>query len=142
LFGGTSLGVRRLVGRADPAYFTSGLRAVLSHHLTDSSRRKLINWGCVTELKKADVLGALQYRPPPKPRTWRQVLVLWAYIADELSRYSYEYQRYYYNRRDIRLIPVQGRGELYAAREVARLGEKKALRSEEDWAFLSESLLV
>ena len=50
--------------------------------------------------------------------------------------------RYYHNHTAVRIVPVQGKKVLYAAKEVVRLGEKKLLQSQDDWQFLAERLLV
>lgn len=112
-------------------------RPPLSAHVSATDREKLIDRGVVEEIGKWDVLNVLQTKHLPRPETWRQLLCLWTYLAPELTGYSARNQR-----RQIRLIPVQGKDVLYAADEVVRLAEKRLLHSEDDWTFLSTHLLV
>jgi hypothetical protein len=90
------------------------------------------------EIDKNTLLTILRSRHLPKPATWHKLMVLWAYIAPEITGY----QRSYVSGKDLRIVPVQGKNVLYAANEVVRLGEKKLLQSEDDWEFLSKHLMV
>ena len=112
-------------------------REVLCQHINLTNRTKLLRWGVVDEIDKQDLLRILQLKHLPKPDTWRQLLNLWAYIAQEITGY-----RHYLNAADVRIVPVQGKAVLYAANEVVRLGEKKLLQSDNDWVFLANYLIV
>jgi len=119
------------------ASFDEKNRPVLCRFVTDSDRRKLLNGDLVDEIDKYKFLTILRQSSFPKPSTWHQLLDLWSYIAPEVTGY---YPRY--RAKDIRIIPVQGKGNLYAATEVIRLGERKLLDSESDWEFLAPHITV
>jgi hypothetical protein len=112
-------------------------RPALCQHVDDPDRKKLLRWGLVEEIDKQTLLRILQSKHLPKPETWRQLMLLWAYVAPEITGY-----RHYVNPKDVRIVPVQGKDVLYAASEVVRLGEKKLLQSEADWEFLAAHLVV
>lgn len=119
------------------AFFADEDQTVLSRHVSPGDRRKLANWGCVKTVAKSDVVDVLEAKHLPRPGSWRQLMMLWAYLADEVSAH-----RYYRSNVGVKVVPAQGRDVLYAAEEVVRLGEKKLLQSDEDWSFLAQHLLV
>ena len=110
--------------------------AILCRHVAADDRKKLVNWSLIETFAKSDLLTCLREQHLPRPRTWAQLLNLWSYIAPEVTSYRM------YDADQLRINPVQGKGELYAAAEVVRLGEKKLLQSELDWQFLAERLSV
>ena len=112
-------------------------RPAFSHFVSTESRSRLIKNGYIEQITKADVLKTLVASHLPKPETWRQLLKLWVYISSDMTWY-----RTSIDKASLRIIPVQGKDVLYAAREVTRLGEKKLLQSEQDWEFLDQYLLV
>jgi hypothetical protein len=117
--------------------FTDSARPILSHHISAENRKKLINWNSIDQISKEDVLTTLKSKHLPKPDSWAQLLLLWAYVAEDVV--GYHYNR---NHKDVRILPVHGKDVLYAANEIVRLGEKKLLQSQEDWEFLAAHLLV
>ena len=117
--------------------FTDNARPILSHHISAENRKKLINWNSIDQVSKEDVLTTLKSKHLPKPASWAQLLLLWAYVAEDVV--GYHYNR---NHRDVRILPVHGKDVLYSANEIVRLGEKKLLQSQEDWEFLAACLLV
>ena len=119
------------------AILDSRSRPAFSRFVSPESRNRLIKTGYIDQISKADVLKTLQSCHLPKPETWRHLLKLWAYIAPDMTWY-----RTPIDKSSLRIIPVQGKDVLYAANEVARLGEKKLLQSEQDWEFLDQYLLV
>lgn len=112
-------------------------RPALCQHIELSDRKKLLHWGIVDEINKPKFLATLQSTHPPKPKTWRQLMALWAYIAPDVAGYGGDVRA-----KNIRIVPVQGRDVLYPATKVVRLGEKKLLQSEADWEFLATHLIV
>ncbi len=118
--------------------FSDARRPVLCRYISEDNLSKLLNWDVVEKKDKDGLLAILKAKHLPKPETWRQLMILWAYIADEVSSGSY----YYRPHKDIRVFPVQGKKTLFSAKEVIRLSEKKLLSSQDDWEFLSEYLLV
>ena len=119
------------------AFFARDKQAILARAVSASNRQKLANWGCVEAVAKSNVIEVLEAKHLPRPGSWRQLMMLWAYVSDQVSAH-----RFYSSHTDVRVVPVQGRDVLYAAAEVVRLGEKKLLQSEEDWTFLAQHLLV
>jgi len=108
----------------------------LSSTISDANRLKLVNWGHVTAISDDDVLNALQGTHPPKPKTWHQLLALWAYLAPLVSGYG----RHQIRNESLCVVPAQAKQVLYSADEIVRLGEKKLVPSEDDWRFLGERL--
>ncbi|MGQ4806699.1 hypothetical protein NKDENANG_00032 [Candidatus Entotheonellaceae bacterium PAL068K] len=117
--------------------FNDDARPILSRHVRSDHRRKLANWNSIDEIGKKDVLGTLQSKHLPRPESWLQLLVLWAYVADDVV--GYHYGR---NHKTVRIFPAQGKNVLFSATEIVRLGERKLLQSQEDWQFLANYLLV
>jgi hypothetical protein len=112
-------------------------RPPLSQHVETGDRQKLLRWGVASEINRQQLLATLQNKHLPRPETWRQLLHLWAYIAPEVTGY-----RRHINAASLRIVPVQGKDVLYAAKDTVRLGEKKLLQSEDDWQFLASHLIV
>lgn len=117
--------------------FDSGGRPALSRHICALDRKKLHHWGVVERITKENILAVLQTKHLPKPESWVRLLKLWVYIAPDMTGW-----RMSSTRSKLRIVPVQGKNVLYAADDVVRLGEKRLLRSDDDWKFLSEHLLV
>lgn len=112
-------------------------RPPLSRHVSPDDRKKLVNWQFVEQLGKSSILDAFRLKHLPKPRSWRRLLKLWAYIGPEISGF-----RSFVSGDRLNIVPVQGRDTLHAPSEVVRLGDKRLLQSEADWEFLAEHLLV
>ncbi|MEX1027218.1 MAG: ATPase [Candidatus Paceibacterota bacterium] len=118
--------------------FDEKARPLLSRHISTDDWRKLSNWNLFDEIEKSRVLDILGQKHLPRPGSWRQLLSLWSYVSDAVSKKHYDGR----SRKGVRIIPVQSRDVLYSADEVVRLGEKRLLHSEDDWDFLSQYLLV
>ena len=114
--------------------FSGGRLSILSRHVSEPDWGKLSNLGHIERLSKFQVLGTLRYSRLHRPRSWKRLLRLWDYLAVELADTSN-------NPRSVRIVPVQGEDELYAANEVVRLGERRTLRPA-DWDFLTPFLLL
>ena len=119
------------------ALFDEQGRAPLSQKISDENIAKLKNWNTIAEIGNQDILDVLQKKHFPKPPTWHQLLSLWAYL-DKLHQ-SYEYNC---TEDALNIVPVQGKDILMAAADVVRLGEKRIIPSNEDWAFLGDRLSV
>jgi len=119
------------------SFFTDQKCSILSRYVSIEDRQKLSHWGAVGDVEKSDVINVLESKHLPRPNTWRQLMMLWDYLSSEVSVHGN-----YRTHTGVKIVPVQGRGVLYAADEVVRLGEKKLLHSDEDWNFLAERLLV
>ncbi|MCA9112322.1 MAG: ATP-binding protein, partial [Planctomycetaceae bacterium] len=120
------------------AFFDQASRPLLSRHITVDDRKKLSNWNLVSQIDKNHILDVLEEKHLPRPESWRRLMSLWAYVADDVCKTNY----FGKSRRSVRIVPVQSKDVLYSADEVVRLGEKRLLQSEDDWDFLSEYLLV
>lgn len=116
------------------AAFGSDNPSILSRHINEKNRNKLLNWGHVDILKKSDVLVTLKSTRLPRPQSWIQLLNLWAYVSDKIVA------PWFYHR-NIRILPVQGEEKLYAAHEIVRLGPRLPLERA-DWEFLAPHLLT
>ena len=117
------------------AFFDAQNRPLLYSSISSENQRKLINWQYVDEIDKSQIIRIIEEKHLPKPETWRQLMILWAFLAEDVTRY-------YGGHKGVRIVPVQGQDILYAASEVKRLGEKQLLQSDDDWIFLSKYLLV
>lgn len=112
-------------------------RPPLCRQLDRVDQQRLVRWKLVEQLDKFKLLEALQLKQPPRPQTWRQLLVLWAYVAPEITSYQSTVSA-----RRLRIVPVQGQDLLQTGAAVVRLGSGKLLRSEDDWRFLAAHLMV
>ena len=116
------------------AAFGTDSPSILSRHIIEQGQDKLLNRGYVDVLEKFEVLDMLESVRLPRPQSWQQLLMLWAYVADEIVSYWSDHH-------DARIVPVVGKEQLYAADEVVRLGARLALERA-DWAFLAPFLLT
>ena len=137
---GNCLGVpHELLGVWSPEQVTAGFSedglAILSQHVGQRDRTKLVNCGHIKTLVKSQVLETLKNNHLPRPQDWQQLLRLWEYVAGELINSIRS------SNRDARIVPVNGKNVLYAAHEVVRLGERRNLKPE-DWEFLSPHFLA
>jgi hypothetical protein len=118
-------------------FFDPKGRRPLCRHVSRTDRTKLRLWGFTEEIDKTRVLEVLRDRHLPLPETWRQLWILWNYVAAEITQ---PWRTPFH--RDVRIVPVEGKDVLYSAKEVVRLGDKKLLDAQEDWRFLAEHLPV
>ncbi|MFN8861978.1 MAG: sacsin N-terminal ATP-binding-like domain-containing protein [Gemmatimonadaceae bacterium] len=119
------------------ARFNKMGRPSLSAHVAVSDRRKLRNWGMVDEIDKATILAALKEHQLPRPSSWTQMLLLWAYIAPEITGY-----RYFPGVEKLNVVPVSRGDTLLSASEAVRLGDSNLLKSEGDWEFICDLVTV
>jgi hypothetical protein len=112
-------------------------RPSLSAHVAVSDRRKLRNWALVDEIDKATILAALKEQQLPRPHSWSQMLLLWAYIAPDITGY-----RNFQGVEKLNVVPVSRGDFLLSASEAARLGDSDLLQSEGDWDFLRDLVTV
>lgn len=117
--------------------FDSSGRPALTRHISDTDTKKLLHWRLVEGISKEKILSVLQSTHLPKPESWGRLLRLWVYIAPEITGW-----RMSSTRSKLSIVPVQGKNVLYASDDVVRLGEKRLLRSDDDWELLSRHLLV
>ena len=118
------------------AFIIQGQCPILCQQIEPHNLANLCQWDCVGRVDKQELLSVMKRLRLPKPVTWAHVLTLWAYIHEDITGYARDKYK------DVRLIPVQGKDDLYAAAEVTRLGERKLLQSDDDWEFLAKYLLV
>lgn len=118
--------------------FDSGRRPLFCNEVGPKVRSRLIKQGYLTSLDDGDVHTVLRNNHLPRPKSWKNLLNLWAAVALDFTEHPFLAPL----RKDFRIVPVQAQDNLYSAQEVVRLGEKKLLHSEADWDFLSKFLLV
>jgi hypothetical protein len=111
-------------------------RQLLSNDVSKSDKDKLVYLGLIERITKSQVIISLQNKQIPKPESWIHLLNLWNYIAPEILGSKYPIKK-----DSLRIVPVQGKNELYSSSEVVRLGERRAFQSNDDWLFLSTYLL-
>lgn len=119
------------------AFFDEEERPALCRHVERRNWKKLMNCGFIEQFDKERVLETLQAKHPPKPKSWRNLLNLWDYVAPEVTDYRQDVDS-----KNIRILPVQGKDILCGSSEIVRLGESKLLNSKNDWEFLSDYLIV
>lgn len=119
------------------AFLDDEERPCLSPHVSEGDLEKLQRRGLVEEVTKETLISVLQSERLPRPESWRALMKLWSFIAPEITGY-----RRYGRADSVRIVPVQGKDDLYSAREVVRLGDKRLLQSNDDWEFLSGHLIV
>jgi hypothetical protein len=119
------------------ALLDKGGRPALARSIGLADRSKLVHWRMVDDIGKEALLNVLSSTHLPRPKTWRQLLTLWSYLAPEVTAIWPSVKP-----ENLRIVPVQGKEVMYSASEVVRLGEKKLLQSEDDWNFLAEYLVV
>jgi hypothetical protein len=117
--------------------FDSDGRPTLAAEVTQRNREKLFSRDLIQEIDGDDVLVALTQRRPPQPKTWGQLLKLWAFLPSDLGTY-----RYNDTRDALNIIPVQGSDRLSSSSHVSRIGEKRLLQSEEDWSFVARFIKI
>lgn len=120
-------------------FFDQKHRPVLAREVSQSARVALVRLGCLESLSDERVLNVLKDNHLPRPKSWRELLELWAAVAPHVTKNVPNWMPSW---KDIRIVPVQAHDTLYSAKEVVRLGEKRLLRTEGDWDFLSRFLLV
>ncbi len=112
-------------------------RPSLSQKIREEDQRLLVQWELVERIEKSAILRLLQRESLPRPQNWRQLLALWSYVGSDVSRH-----RSVNHPDSLHIVPVQGSTDLHRARDIVRLGEKRALRSERDWQFLAKHLRI
>ena len=119
-------------------------RPALCRYIAPVDRERLASRGFVDTFSKQDFVEVLQSSQIPRPKTWRQLFNLWTYISPEVTDYHYTDTDHYYHSpiTGAKIVPVQGKDELFDASDVVRLGEDKLLQSDDDWEFLACHLIV
>lgn len=118
--------------------FGDGRQHVLAEEVSQSARNVLQKWDWLSVLTATEVLTRLQSdERMPKPRRWDCLVNLWNFVQ-ETVQHDYSGQV----RRTVKMLPVEGKDNLFAADEVVRLGASRRLASAEDWDFLSQLIVV
>lgn len=125
-------------------YFDDQKRVPLLPTISPRHQANLQQWNYVTAIGKSHVIARLQQKRLPKPESWHKLLHLWAYVQSETtSQWGWYVTDQLKNiRENIKIIPVQGKDELYAPNEIVRLGDTRLLQSDDDWNFLADHMLV
>ena len=116
--------------------FESPARPLISTKISKSNLDKLSRWNLIESLTKHKLYERLRGSRLPQPNSWKQLLILWDYLSPDIISYRAGIIG------DLAIVPVNGQSCLYSANDVVRLGEKRLVRSEEDWLFLSPYLKV
>lgn len=112
-------------------------RPALSGAISAESIQKLSAWNLASVLTRQDLMARLAQIPVPKPDTLEQLVALHAFLHPEICSYWKNPAA-----DGLRIFPAAGKVTLASARELVRLGEKKFLRTQDEWKFLSRFLLV
>lgn len=72
---------------------------ILSPFISDQNREKLANWKATDELDKSDILDVFEDKYLVRPRTWRQLMLLWEFVSSDISR-----SRYHSTRTGVRIL--------------------------------------
>ena len=107
-------------------------RAALANEVSASNRAKLSRQGHVHDVKRADVITALQSKRMPVPESWGHLAVLWAWLAPDIASY-----RRGFSPQSLNIVPVAGESHLSTAQQVRRLPEALAALRHEDAQFVS-----
>lgn len=111
-------------------------KPILSRHVREEDRNRFCAW--LIEVSKEEILTDLMNKSPPRPKTFRQLLNLWAYVSREVCTLSYSSRPY----KTVHVVPVEGQDHLFRYYDVVRLGEERMLQSQDDWQFLLKYLCV
>lgn len=92
----------------------------------------------VHSIDASDVIRRLEGDPnPPRPESWGQLHALWRFVQEEV-KYDWNNEK----RRDLRIVPVTGEQELFAANSVIRLSTRREAITEADWKFITDHALA
>jgi hypothetical protein len=112
--------------------------ALLCRHISDVNRDLLSDWEWVKPVTATQVIQRLMSgKRPPRPREWEGLLRLWEFVQSHIG-WDYGGTK----RKALRVVPVKGQSDLFAATEVVRLSSAKSIVAPEDWEFLSNHMLV
>lgn len=115
---------------------------VLAAEVPNEARRRLVDWSCLDLLSEQDAIKRLTsdangHDKPPRPQDWTQLLALWRFVFGAIKS-DYDNSQ----RRSLMMIPVEGDLELHPAAQVVRVSSRPVAMRDEDWAFVSDLLLV
>jgi hypothetical protein len=118
--------------------FDEAKRPPLCRYISAKNKKKLKSWGQVEEEKEDYLLDILRKQSIPKPDSWEKLFILWEYIEEKRG------QRYNPDYGTLRIVPVQGKSDLFAVNDVIRIGKtgkvKELRESVDDWKFLEQYL--
>ncbi len=127
-----------LLGVWSPSQVSAGFsldnQPILSRHVIERDKEKLINWDHVKQLSGSEAIEVLRRKRMPRPNSWWQLLRLWSFALGPMNALPSD-------NRSFRIVPVRGKDVLYAASEVVRPGERRTLETG-DWEFLAPFLLT
>ena len=116
--------------------FGSGRLTVLSTLIERQAIDRLTWDEHIETLAYSQVWNTLRHSRLPRPVSWRGLLSLWTYLADTGKWFLYSNTV-----SSLKIIPVQGRDELFAAEDVVRVDRARTLNAS-DLEFLTRSLLI
>jgi len=121
------------------ALFDESHRPILAAAVDAETRAGLARSGHLPQIGLSEVMQVLRNNHLPRPDSWSSLLMLWQAVAETIAAPRQPWQQSW---NDVRIVPVQGHDCLYSGPEVVRLGEKRLLKSNDDWEFLGRHLLV
>lgn len=124
-------------GERTPYMVDEFSRPALSRLVSSRNQRKLRDWKWIKSIGKVTVRQLLRTKLLPVPPSWRQLLMLWAYMAEDAIG-----TRATVNAESINFVPVKGSDVLHAARDVVYVDDRQKLQADEDWALLTAHLRV
>ena len=116
--------------------FGQGRLTVLSRFIEQQDIDRLTWDEHIETLTYSKVWSTLRHSRLPRPESWRGLLSLWTYLADTGKWFLYNNTI-----SSLRIVPVQGRDELFAAEDVVRVDRARTLKAS-DLEFLSRFLLI
>ncbi len=117
---------------------------LLSPHVSAGHQSRLEVWGWLNRVDKKEIIDRLSESPRPRrPLEQQAMLRLWQFVEESVSRWDSS------ARNRVRIIPVEGRDDLYNVAEVARLAGTRSRLSigsdpsdDDDRRFLSHLLCI
>lgn len=121
-------------GQNTSELFEEDPKPLVSIKISEPNREKLISRDLIENFTPTKFYERLRSKSLPQPRTWNQLLQLWDYLSSYILSYKVT------DISNLAIVPVKGQDNLYPAKSVVRLGEKRLVQSDEDWQFLSPYL--
>lgn len=117
------------------ALFGKKKTAVLACEVSEDSRERIAQWKWLDMVGAHAIASRLAREPyPPRPATNHHLLVLWAFLAKYRSDESW----YFWDTRNLAIVPVRGVNQLQPASRVIVIGAGEKDLSRQDRQLLSQ----
>lgn len=117
--------------------FDRSRRPAFSSRVSSAYRDRLVARRVLPMLEDAAIFTGLESTRLPRPQSWSALQRLWEFVAPAIASFWSGVDA-----NKLHIVPVQSSDTLFPPTEVIRLGERKFLKSEEDWHFMSRHLNV